>query len=108
MSPIVLLYITTASRQEAKTIGRRLVKERLVACVNLLDGMESIYLWDGEVRHESEVVMLAKTQSSCVSTVIERVEQLHSYDCPCIVALPVQDGNPDYLKWVEEQTRTPG
>jgi periplasmic divalent cation tolerance protein len=99
------LYMTARDHSEAARIGRVLVEERLVACVNIIDGMSSVYWWEGAVQEETEAVLIAKTQQSRVDEVIERVRGMHSYDCPCIVALPIEGGNPAFLRWIEDNTR---
>ncbi|MFT5126205.1 MAG: periplasmic divalent cation tolerance protein [Kiritimatiellia bacterium] len=98
------IYMTSASLEEAQRIGRTLVEESLVACVNLMEGMQSIYRWEGEVCEAREVVIIAKTHADKVEALIARVKELHSYECPCIVVLPVLEGNPDYLKWIRCET----
>lgn len=100
-----LIYMTVGSEAEAKTIGRTLVEERLVACVNVLGGISSFYWWEGEVQEDGEVALIAKTTSADVEAVIARVKALHSYDCPCVVALPIESGNPAFLTWIDEQTK---
>lgn len=97
------IYVTCESEKQAVSIGRELVGERLVACVNLLDGMKSLYWWDGEVQSGNETVLIAKTTEELVQTVTDRIIDLHSYDVPCVVALPVVGGNPDFLKWIREE-----
>jgi periplasmic divalent cation tolerance protein len=99
-----LLYVTAASMDEARRIGRTLVEERLVACVNLIDGMKSIYRWQGAVEEGSEVVVIAKTTAGRVGAVIDRVKALHSYAVPCVVAVPIESGNPDFMKWIAHET----
>jgi periplasmic divalent cation tolerance protein len=99
-----LVYMTAASRDEARKIGRALVEERLAACANLIDGMESIYWWEGKLTEDREAVLIAKTQAERVPALIERVKQLHSYSVPCIVALPILAGNPAYLGWLAAET----
>ena len=79
---VSLLYITCGSLDEAREIGRTLVGERLAACANILDGMRSLYWWDGELREDSEVVLIAKTRDALVEAVTERVRALHSYTVP--------------------------
>ena len=98
------LYMTAETRDEAQAIGRALVEERLVACANILGPMDSIYWWDGAVKSETEVAFIVKTRATLVDQVVARVTEMHSYDCPCIVALPIEGGNPDYLAWIEAQT----
>lgn len=102
-----LVYITTADSNEARSIGKTLVRERLAACVNILDGMESIYWWEGEVREDNECVLLAKTPYHNVSKLTRRVKDLHSYDCPCIISLQLseQEGNKEYQRWLLNEAR---
>jgi len=102
-----LVYITTQDEDEARQIGRTLVEEKLVACVNI-HPIQSIYRWEGKIQEESEAAMLVKTRAELVDRVIERVTDLHSYEVPCIVSSLIDSGNPDYLKWIEESTREKG
>ena len=102
-----MLYITTGSRDEAKKIGRALVEARLAACANVIDGMESVYWWEGKLTEDREAVLIVKTRAELVPAVTARVKALHSYAVPCVVALPILDGNPDYLKWVAAETAAP-
>ena len=97
------IYMTASSKAEAQKIGKALVESRLAACVNLLDNMQSIYRWEEKVQEDEEVVLIAKTTDSLVSQLIDKVRSLHSYDCPCIVSLPVLDGYPPFLDWVETE-----
>lgn len=101
-----LIYITVGSQEEARAIGRALVESRLAACVNLIDRMSSMYWWNGQVQEDQEVVLIAKTRESLVGALIEKVRALHSYECPCVVSLPILDGNPPYLAWLEHETRS--
>ena len=98
------IYITTKDEDEAKRIGKALVNERLAACVNI-HPIESIYRWEGRIQEEAEVAMFVKTKAKLVDEVIKRVKELHSYEVPCIVALSIEKGYPDYLKWIEESTK---
>lgn len=100
-----LLYITTAKIDDARRIGNALVEERLVACANIVPGLESIYWWQGKLVQDREVLLVVKTRAERVDATIARVKALHSYTCPCIVALPILGGNPDYLTWLEAETR---
>lgn len=102
-----LIYITTRDRDEARHIGRTLVNERLAACVNIIDGMESIYEWNGEIQTEQEAILIAKTPYYNVDTLTHRVRQLHSYDCPAILSITLteQEGNEEYLLWLLRQSR---
>lgn len=99
-----LVYITTKDRDEAKKIGFELVSNRLAAGVNIIDKIESIYWWEGKVQNGSESLLVAKTKESAVPALIEKVKSLHSYKTPCIVSLPITEGNPDFLRWIEAET----
>jgi len=101
-----LIYVTAPSRQEAEQIAKTVVTEKLAACANILDNVTSIFHWEGTLCHENEAVLILKTSAERVEALTERIKQLHSYDCPCIVTLPIESGNPDFLKWVSESTRT--
>ena len=100
-----LIYITTKDKDEARAIGRRLVQSRLAACANILDHMSSIYYWEDELQEDQETVLIAKTTEARVPDLIEAIRQAHSYDCPCIVSLPIEDGNPEFLQWIEDQVK---
>jgi periplasmic divalent cation tolerance protein len=95
-----LAYITCADPAEAERIGRALVGERLVACVNLLPSLRSLYWWQGRVDESVEVILIAKTTTARMEAVVARVKALHSYTVPCVVLLPLVGGNPDYLAWL--------
>lgn len=104
MAEYYSIYVTSGSRQEALDIARTLVEEKLAACVNILPAV-SVYRWEDSVEEEEELVMFIKTTAEHSGNVISRVRELHSYDVPCIVALPVDKGNPEYLNWIADSTR---
>jgi periplasmic divalent cation tolerance protein len=97
-------YVTTGSREEALAIGRAVVGERLAACANVLDGMTSIYWWQGALEQAGEALLILKTRAELVERLTSRIRELHSYDCPCVVALPIDAGNPGYLDWIARET----
>jgi len=99
-----LIYMTASNDAEARTIARILVQERLAACVNILAGMRSVYRWEGEIQEESEIVLIAKTRRDRVPALTDRVTEIHSYDCPCVVAIPIDGGNSDFLDWIDAET----
>ena len=96
--------MTAGSIEEAKNIGQKLVEQNLAACVNLLENMTSIYKWEDKFEEDQEVVMIAKTRKTLMPKLIETVKSLHSYDCPCILELPIQGGNPEFLSWIKTET----
>ncbi len=99
-----LVYVTTNSKSEAKKIGKALLESHLVACVNLIDKIESLFWWDGKIQNEKEAILLMKTQKTLVPKVIEKVKSLHSDDTPNITALSITQGNPDFLNWICDTT----
>ena len=98
------VYITTAHEDEARTIAKAVVSERLAACANILPTAESIYRWEGNIREDQETLLILKTSSDHNLALTQRICELHSYDCPAVVALDIQDGNPDYLDWIIRET----
>lgn len=98
-------YVTAGSRAEALSIGRTVVEERLAACANVLDGVSSIYWWQGALEQAGEAVLILKTRAELVERLTTRIKELHSYQCPCVVALPIAAGNPDYLDWIARESR---
>ena len=102
---INFIYMTAGSKEEARKIGKELVTSRLAACVNIMDNMNSFYRWDGEIQDDSEVIMIAKTTEDRVPELVEKVKSMHSYDCPCIVSLPVVGGHQPYLDWIAGEVK---
>jgi periplasmic divalent cation tolerance protein len=102
-----LIYITTYDKKEARKIGRTLVEEKLAACANIIDGMESIYRWKGKIEEARECILIAKTPYHNVDALTERVKEMHSYDCPCVISLQLaeQEGNEAYRQWLIEETQ---
>ena len=103
-----LIYVTTSGSDEAETIIRALLEERLIACANMLPEIRSMYHWKGSIQDDREVAFFAKTTKDLTPKVIERVKELHSYECPCVVAIDIQAGNPDFLKWIGDETGITG
>jgi periplasmic divalent cation tolerance protein len=97
---IRFVYITAAGLEQAKEIGRKLVTSRLAACVNIFERMHSIYLWEGELQEAAEAVLMAKTTRDRVEALTEKVRTLHGYAVPCIVSIPIDGGNHDFLSWI--------
>jgi len=102
-----LVYITTSSADEARKVGKEIVSQRLAACVNILGPIQSMYWWKGNLQEDNEMVVIAKTTAALLPRLIERVKAVHSYEIPCIVALPLTEGNPDFLDWIAQETESP-
>ncbi len=92
--------VTLPDRQAAEALVRKLVEERVVACGNIVPGMTSIYWWEGKVEEAGEVLVVFKTTSEGARRLVDRVPELHPYDVPEVLVLPVQEGHRPYLDWV--------
>jgi periplasmic divalent cation tolerance protein len=101
----VVVLTTLPGDADASAFARTLVEERLAACVNLLPTMESFYRWEGEIERDTERQVVIKTTRGRVVTLWERVRDLHPYDVPEFVVLPIVDGNDAYLRWIAEATQ---
>ncbi|OGX06519.1 MAG: cytochrome C biogenesis protein CcdA [Omnitrophica WOR_2 bacterium GWA2_47_8] len=98
----IIAFVTTADKEEARKIAGHLIEKKLAACVNIVSGVGSIYWWEGKVDTSQEVLMVIKSQSKLFTKIVSAVKQLHSYQCPEIIALPIAAGQKDYLKWIDD------
>jgi periplasmic divalent cation tolerance protein len=105
MERAVLVYTTWPSLVEAERAGRAIVEKRLAACVNILPGMISHYWWQGKIERAEETVMLVKTRAALAEDVRGAVKELHSYDTPAIMVLPVETADADYYRWIVEEAK---
>ena len=103
MTEVMVVLCTFPDAEKARQIGTHLVERQYAACVNLLPGVESIYWWDGSICKETEVMAVFKTTRAAFPQLSGELKALHPYDQPEIVALPVADGDADYLQWVADQ-----
>jgi len=97
------VYITTSRKEESKYIGKILVEEKLSACVNILPSIESIYLWKGEIEDDEESLLIVKTKRDNIDKIIKRVKEIHSYETPAILAIPIIEGSKDYLDYLDSE-----
>lgn len=104
MKDAIVIYVACVATEEARQIGQAVVAARLAACANILPGMESIYHWQGKIEQARETVLLLKTRADLFASCAAKVRELHSYAVPCIIALPVVAGAPDYLEWLAAET----
>lgn len=102
----IVVFITTSSIEEAKKIGNSLVNESLAACTNIVSPVQSIFMWKGDLCDESEILIIAKTRLDLFDKLQLKVKELHSYEVPEIIALPIIEGNDEYLKWIKDETLT--
>ena len=104
---MIWVYMTAGSQAEARKIGRALVEDQLAACVNILGKTHSIYRWKGKIEEAGEFALIAKTRRSRMKALIKRVKELHSYECPAIVALPIAKTHSDFAAWLADCTMNP-
>jgi len=102
MTDKIVVFSTCASEEEAARIARLLVEGRLAACVNVVPGARSFYRWQGAVESTAEWMLVIKSTRGRFEALRAELEKAHSYDVPEVVALPVVDGAPNYLSWIEE------
>ena len=105
MTDVMVVFCTFPDRERARQIGTHLVERQYAACVNLLGGVESIYTWEGKTCQEEEVMAIFKTTRVVFAQLSSELKVLHPYESPEILALPVMDGDADYLRWVTDQVR---
>ena len=106
MKPIIV-YMTWPNKDDALHSGRSLVKKKLVACCNIKDTVTSIYSWKEEVCEDTEVTMIAKTTEEKFDSLMEYVKKNHEYSVPCILKIPIEGGNPEYLEWLYSSVSNP-
>jgi len=101
----VMVLITAANVSEGKKLANGLVRERLVACVNLIPRILSCYWWNGQVETSSEVLLISKTQSKKIRALVRWVKAHHSYSVPEVISLPIVSGNLEYFKWIDSSLK---
>lgn len=100
----LLVFNTCPSKAVAQKIAKSLVKEKLAACVNISTSLESIYSWKGKICQEKEYLLFIKTKASLYKKLEKRLLELHPYEVPEIIALPIQAGSSQYLEWISKET----
>lgn len=96
-----IIYITAGDMAQAKEIGKKLVEERLAACANIFP-ITSIYRWKDNIEESNEFALILKTRTSKVKEIEKRVNEIHSYEVPCVVSFRIDDGSAKYLEWIRE------
>jgi periplasmic divalent cation tolerance protein len=103
MREFIVVFVTVGSAAEGERLAQALVEERLAACVNRIPNIQSVYRWEGKVEQSGEELLVIKTGRQLFTALEKRVRELHSYEVPEIIALPLIEGNEAYLRWLEEQ-----
>jgi len=98
----IVVFVTCTNKEEGEKISQALVEKKLVACVNLIPEISSRYWWQGKIETSNEVLLIIKSKKSLFKEIVAEVKRLHSYTVPEIIALPIINGNKDYLDWIEE------
>ncbi|MGH8280009.1 MAG: divalent-cation tolerance protein CutA [Gammaproteobacteria bacterium] len=101
----LVVFCTCPDRESGERLGGALVQERLAACVNVVPGLTSIYRWEGALKMEPECLLIIKAMASRFADLRQRLRELHPYELPEIIALPICDGDPEYLKWLTANAR---
>ena len=97
-----LTYITTKNEEEALTIANLAVQENLAACGNIIPNMKSIYKWQNKLQNDKETLLILKTNSIKYPLLEKLILEEHSYEVPCILKISINDGNKEYLKWIDD------
>lgn len=100
-----VVLMTASSEKEARKIGMKLLKEKLAACVNVVPKISSSYWWKGEIESASESLLIIKTTAARTAKLIRQVKEVHSYSVPEVIALPILEGNPEYLRWISQSVK---
>jgi periplasmic divalent cation tolerance protein len=100
----IVVFITVTDLEEARLISRVLLKQRKAACINILPGVNSLFWWQEKIDSAEESLLVIKTRFTLLDEIIQLVKEIHSYDVPEIIALPIIDGNKDYLEWIDSET----
>jgi len=101
----IVIYCTVPNKNEGKEIAKALVESNYAACVNIIDKIESIFSWDGEIMEEKEAMLMIKTQREHFENVNRVIQKLHSYNVPEVIALPILEADETYLKWIAQETK---
>jgi periplasmic divalent cation tolerance protein len=104
-SSFIIVFVTTGSKQEAEKISLNLLEEKLVACANIIDPVESHFWWSGKIDCANEFLIILKSRMDLFEALSKRIKALHSYEIPEILALPIVFGSKDYLDWIDDSLK---
>ena len=105
MREFIVVLVTCSSMEEAEKIGNSLVEKKLAACVNVVPEIKSIFYWKGKISRENEILLIAKSRMELFDSIQSEIKELHSYEVPEIIALPISAGSEKYLDWIREETQ---
>ncbi len=105
-SKFITIFCTVPDEKTAELISHTLVQEKLAACCNIIRNIRSVYFWESQIYDESEMLIIIKTRSDAFQQIEKRVGELHPYEVPELISLPIMKGNKTYLKWVDENVHT--
>lgn len=101
----IVIYCTVPNKKEGKEIAKVLVENEMAACVNIIDKVESVFSWNGEICEEKEAMLMIKTRKSMFKNVNHTIQKMHSYNVPEVIALPITEADETYLKWIDHETK---
>ena len=101
----IVVLVTAKDKAEAQKIARGLLNAKLIACANIMEGVQSLFWWQGKIDEAGEALLIMKSKKTVFKKIVAKVKSLHSYDTPEVIALPIIDGNLEYLKWVDQSVR---
>jgi len=101
----IVVFITIDTKEEAQRIAKVLLEQRKAACVNIIPGVSSLFWWEDKLDSAQESLLIVKTKASVLNEVIRLVKEIHSYDVPEIIAMPIVGGNQDYLEWIGKEVK---
>ena len=102
-SGCIIIFITASDHNEANKMAEHLLDRRKIACANVIPKVNSLFWWQGKIESEEESLLVIKTKASVLSEIIDLVKEVHSYEVPEIIALPIIGGNEEYLRWIIEE-----
>ena len=102
MKNIKFFYITAPNKKEAGRIAKKLLDKRLIACANVINKVNSYFVWKNKIQNSKEIIICGKTTSKNQKKIIKVVKSIHSYSVPCIIFFDIKNGNKDFLKWIEQ------
>lgn len=100
----IVIYCTVPSKKEGKEIAKLLIQQNLAACVNIIDKVESVFSWDGQIMEEKEAMLIIKSKQDLFNKINHTIQKMHSYNIPEVIAIPILQADATYLKWIDHET----